>query len=184
MKALILCGISASGKDSVKDNLVTRYSYHFPVSHTTRKKRKDEKDGVHYHFVRENEFNRLKQIGELVEHVKYNDQQYGISENEFLNNEKVVLIMEHHGIKQMIDNLGRENVFIVMLLPESIELMKERLENRDGKIDKSRLDFDEHLLACFKYADTVFVNRKGTSLVKLTYQIDKAYRFFLYGDRK
>ena len=64
LNPLIICGPSGAGKSTLIKNFLLKdplYGAHFgfSVSHTTRAPRDGEENGVHYHFVDEEEFRRL-----------------------------------------------------------------------------------------------------------------------------
>ena len=52
-RPLVVCGPSGVGKSTLIKQLTKEFpiQFGFSVSHTTRKPRPGEKDGVHYHFV-------------------------------------------------------------------------------------------------------------------------------------
>lgn len=52
-KPLLFCGPSGSGKSTLLKRLLEDFPdrFGFSVSHTTRKPRPGEEDGVHYHFT-------------------------------------------------------------------------------------------------------------------------------------
>jgi guanylate kinase len=73
---LILSGPSGVGKDTVARMLIERRpnSFYFVVTATTRPPRTDEVDGVDYFFVSFDEFARMIETDELLEHaIVYND---------------------------------------------------------------------------------------------------------------
>lgn len=73
---LILSGPSGVGKDTVARLIIERRpdSFYFVVTATTRAPRPDERDGVDYMFVTFDEFARMIEANELLEHaVVYND---------------------------------------------------------------------------------------------------------------
>ncbi len=72
---LVISGPSGIGKDAVVQALRTRYSnQHFVITMTSRPPRPCEKNGVDYFFVSREEFERLVDAGELLEHAKvYSD---------------------------------------------------------------------------------------------------------------
>ncbi len=73
---LILSGPSGVGKDTVARMLIERRpdSFYFVVTATTRPPREDEKHGIDYFFVSFDEFARMIEENELLEHaIVYND---------------------------------------------------------------------------------------------------------------
>lgn len=68
---IILCGFSASGKDTLAKELVD-LGAHFIVSHTTRPMRNGEKNGDPYFFISDDEFLKMESLRKFIEHRKYN----------------------------------------------------------------------------------------------------------------
>jgi guanylate kinase len=67
-RLFVLSGHSGAGKDSVRDMLRDWGApLHFVVTVTTRPRRADEVDGVHYHFLTDEEFDRLERKDGLIE---------------------------------------------------------------------------------------------------------------------
>jgi guanylate kinase len=65
---MVLAGPSGVGKSSIVDRLRTELpDLHFSVSATTRAPRRGEVEGIHYHFVSREEFDRLVAADELLE---------------------------------------------------------------------------------------------------------------------
>ena len=71
----IICGAAGSGKTMVANYLREHYGMHQVITHTTRKPRPGECDGVDYHFEDEASMARLH----LLEKVTYDGAQYGSS---------------------------------------------------------------------------------------------------------
>lgn len=64
----VLAGPTAVGKGTVSADVRARYpDVWLSVSVTTRSPRPDEVEGVHYHFVSDDEFDRMVAAGELLE---------------------------------------------------------------------------------------------------------------------
>lgn len=73
---LILSGPSGVGKDTVARMLIESRpkSFHFVVTATTRPPRDEEVHGIDYYFVSHDEFARMIEQDELLEHaIVYND---------------------------------------------------------------------------------------------------------------
>lgn len=102
------------------------------VSHTTRAMRDGEKEGVDYHFVKQEEFLSMVDGGDFLEHAKVFDNYYGTSqkhvEQQLLQGLDVILEIDWQGArqvrKQFPDSLS------VFILPPSSEALKDRLQNR------------------------------------------------------
>ncbi|MCL4148179.1 UNVERIFIED_CONTAM: hypothetical protein GTU68_014422, partial [Idotea baltica] len=101
----------------------------FSVSHTTRNPRGQEKEGVHYHFVDEQEFNKL----EFYEKVQFTGNQYGTTKNAIrtiIEKKKLpILDVNIWAIAQLRehDTLRMTKVFIK---PPSLKCLWERLRKR------------------------------------------------------
>ena len=63
----ILVGCSASGKDTVMNRLVKEFDVKPVISYTTRPIRDCEIQGREYHFITEEEFERMKNNAEFIE---------------------------------------------------------------------------------------------------------------------
>ncbi len=72
---IVISGPSGAGKDSVIQRMKERNtSMHFVVTATTRPARPEEQHGVDYFFVSHDEFARMIEQDELLEHaIVYND---------------------------------------------------------------------------------------------------------------
>lgn len=76
---IVISGPSGVGKDTVLQRMKERnLPFHYVVTATTRPKRPNETDGVDYFFVSEEEFQRMIDEGELMEHALVYDEHKGI----------------------------------------------------------------------------------------------------------
>jgi guanylate kinase len=67
-----ITGTSGAGKGTLEQELMRRMpDLELAVSATTRERRPSERDGREYHFVSEEEFERLVQDGAFLEHVTH-----------------------------------------------------------------------------------------------------------------
>ena len=99
---LIIIGESASGKSTLQKMLISNNpKYKKIVTYTTRPKRKDEKDGVDYHFISEDKFEKLVKKGFFVEHAKYRDWSYGTAKQDCLDAEYGVAVLTPAGLRAL-----------------------------------------------------------------------------------
>lgn len=76
---IVISGPSGSGKTTLQRMLCENLGASTIVSLTTRKPRANEIDGVHYDFISHDEMRRLHSSGELIEHIEYAGNEYGMS---------------------------------------------------------------------------------------------------------
>ena len=75
---LILSSPSGVGKTTLTKKIQQKYSsFKISVSHTTRKPRSNEVDGIDYNFVSQSEFEDLIKKGEFYEYAKIFENYYG-----------------------------------------------------------------------------------------------------------
>jgi guanylate kinase len=69
---IVITGTSGAGKGTLELELLRRLpELELAVSATTRERRPSEREGREYHFVSEDEFERLVQDGAFLEHVRH-----------------------------------------------------------------------------------------------------------------
>jgi guanylate kinase len=130
---VVVAAPSGTGKTTVCREVVSRDAgIEFSVSHTTRPRRPGERDGVDYHFVTADEFERLVQAGAFLEWAVYNDHRYGTSwaalDAPLAAGHEVLLEIEVQGARQV--RARRSDARFVFLLPPSLAVLRERLERR------------------------------------------------------
>jgi guanylate kinase len=107
----------------------------FSVSYTTRPSRSGEKNGVDYHFVSRDEFQRMIQTGEFAEWTEVHGSLYGTSRahlDEYLSRDvDVILDIDTEGAAQ-IHQRYPQGVYI-FILPPGMEDLKERLTRRGSE---------------------------------------------------
>jgi len=129
----IISAPSGAGKTSlVKALLENTDNIKVSISHTTRQPRPGEVDGVHYHFVMENDFLDMLTQNLFLEHAQIYDHYYGTSQQwlrEQLNaGTDIILEIDWQGAEQvrrlMPDAMG------IFILPPSRLALEERLRER------------------------------------------------------
>jgi guanylate kinase len=105
---------------------------HFSVSHTTRPMREGEQNGREYHFVSVEEFQRMVQRDEFLEHNEVHDNIYGTSKAEVLPllaaGQDVVLDIDVKGARDI--GTALPDAVAVFIVPSSVEELEKRLRNR------------------------------------------------------
>ena len=137
---LILVGKAAAGKDHLKQRLQKK-GFNIGVSHTTRKPRVNETDGVDYHFVSEDEFESMIDRGEFIEYMEFNGWYYGQTEEDFNNAD--VMIMSKDGL-DMLPSQYRDQCIVIYLDVDRATRI-ERLNYRNDVNDSimRRMNTDE-----------------------------------------
>lgn len=102
----ILLGMSASGKDTILQELVKR-GYKAAVSHTTRPKRDNEINGIDYHFVSEEEFDLIDDFLSVRVLSTFDKDgnpatwKYGLSKSALETENDFVTIVDYEGLIQL-----------------------------------------------------------------------------------
>lgn len=159
-KILILCGMSATGKDYALNYLVNKYDTLAPiVSYTTRPTRDGEVDGREYHFVSLPEFDELLDIDEITEFREYNTIKDGLEQTWYYGTPVLhydgnyVLVATLEAINAFKKRYGSEVVEAVYIHTDDI-VRRERAESRgsfcrkewERRVWADSLDFNEDLV--------------------------------------
>ncbi len=138
---IIITGPSASGKTATCYYLQQHYGIKKVITHTTREMRAGEQNDVDYHFVSEEEFQRMIDNDEFVEHVCYNGHHYGTSRKEVRIDK--CMAVETNGAMTYKSFHDPKIVLFRLLLDE--DTCKERMLSRgdDPKKVESRIENDK-----------------------------------------
>jgi len=128
----IISAPAGTGKTTLVNMLTQEFSCVVAsVSYTTRPPRPGEINGVHYHFLNEEEFLDRIEKGEFLEYVKLYDHYYGTSklwlEEQLARGKHVILVIDTQGAKQLKGKLAAISIFIC---PPSIKELEQRLVRR------------------------------------------------------
>jgi guanylate kinase len=142
---LVVTGPSGVGKGTLIRGLMAWVpSMTLSVSATTRPPREGERDGVDYHFMDDEEFDRRVAAGEFVEHARYAGCRYGTLrcelEKRVAAGRPVVLEIEVQGARQVRERMPE--AVQVFIAPPNVETLRERLQGRgtdDPEVVEHRL---------------------------------------------
>ena len=162
---LVLSSPSGAGKTTLSKKIQQSEStFRISVSHTTRKARPNEVDGVDYHFVTEEEFKILLKKDAFYEHSVIFGNYYGTSKasvDDIIKKKFNVLFdIDWKGAKQL-SAFKELNLLKIFILPPSKEELEKRLiaRNQDGKesIKKRVLAYSQDIKHANEY-DHVITN--------------------------
>ena len=160
----IVAAPSGGGKTSLVKKLVTSLEgITVSISHTTRKKRPGEVDGVDYFFVDEPEFIQMVGKSAFVEHAKVFNHYYGTSAEQITERLRagidIVLDIDWQGAEQ-IKHIFKDAVSI-FVIPPSVGALKKRLMDRqqdDEQVIANRMQRANDELSHYPEFDYLIVN--------------------------
>ena len=133
---LVISSPSGTGKTTIcKKLLEYDKNIHLSVSVTTRKKRKNEVEGVDYYFKSKKDFLNLKSQNSFIENALVFENYYGTLKSEVLeqleNGIDVLIDIDWQGTRQITQAM-KGNLIKIFLLPPSIDELKKRLSKRNS----------------------------------------------------
>lgn len=139
---LIVSSPSGAGKTTLTRRLLQEFpGFRFSVSHTTRKPRATEVDGQDYHFVSEDEFQKLVATNRFAEWAEVHGNLYGTTVDEIdlaraQGKTGVLFDVDYQGARQIKEKYP--DAIGVFILPPSMEELRRRLEGRGSDDEASR----------------------------------------------
>lgn len=132
-RLFVIAAPSGAGKTTLVKALVTRNpELRFSISYTTRSKRRNEADGVDYLFTDKDEFNRLREGGEMLEWAMVFDNFYATSRSQveklLADDHNVILEIDWQGARQVRESMP--DCVTIFILPPSLEELERRLRDR------------------------------------------------------
>lgn len=131
---LVISGPSGAGKGTLVERLLNRDpSFCFSVSVTTREKRKNEIEDVHYHFISDAEYDKLLEQDAFLEHASVHAHRYGTLKSEVYERmergQNVLLDIDPQGAREVMRK--EKDCVSVFILPPSYHDLKVRLHTRN-----------------------------------------------------
>ncbi len=189
---VVLSSPSGAGKTTITKKIQQKYhSFKISVSHTTRKPRPNEVDGVDYNFISQEEFRKLIKEGKFYEHAKIFDNYYGTLKNsvdELFKKNDIIFDIDWQGTQQL-SKFKNLNLIKIYLIPPDKDELKKRLisRNQDSPEEVERRfkgfsrdikhwrDYDyvlinQNLDNCYQQIEKIILNYKKT-LIKPSHTI-------------
>ena len=130
---IVLVGKTVSGKTTVANELCKNHGHKRIITYTTRPMRDNEVQDVDYHFISDEEFNKMVKNNEFTEYKRYNTAHgvwsYGsvITSEQELSDDCYVIILTPQGLRDLSKKMSQ---YIAFYLNVSFESQLERLKKR------------------------------------------------------
>ncbi len=162
---VVLSSPSGVGKTTLTKKIQQKYnSFKISVSHTTRKPRSNEVDGVDYHFVNKDKFEALIEKKEFYEYAKIFGNYYGTSKkfvNDTIEQNDLIFDIDWQGTKQL-SKYKNLKIIKIYLITDNKKELKSRLikrnQNTENEIEKRFKSFDEDIKHWNDY-DYIIINK-------------------------
>jgi guanylate kinase len=182
-RVFVITGPSGVGKGTLIRALRERIpGLALAISATTREPRSGERDGVDYHFLDRDEFERRVGAGEFVEHAEYSGRRYGTLRSELQRalqtGPAVVLEIEVQGARQVREAIPE--AVAVFIAPPDEAALRERLTGRGTdsgqQIERRLKTAREELAAQTEFRHVVVNDDLERAADELTALVDGALR--------
>lgn len=160
----IISAPSGAGKTSLFKKVIKKIeNIKASVSHTTRSSRPNERDGVDYHFIKQEEFQDKIKRGEFIEWAEVHGNLYGTSvENLKIIQDSgldLILVIDIQGAEKI--RKAYKNAICIFILPPSVEILEDRLKERGSDSEEEiqrRLNRAKEEILYYKDYDYVIIN--------------------------
>lgn len=181
-RLFVVSAPSGAGKSTLCRALREVYAdIQYSVSHTTRKPRQGEKDGIDYHFTDEKKFLDMRDRGCWAECAEVHGHYYGTSaeilEKLLSDGHDILLDIDVQGTLQILERYP-EAVTIFIMAP-SLETLKQRLIKRgteDLQTIEKRLRNAENEIASRSIYRHVIVNDDLPTAIETFIRVVEQYR--------
>ncbi len=161
---LVLSSPSGAGKTTITKKIQQKFSsFKISVSHTTRKPRPNEIDGIDYNFVSIDNFKKLIKEKKFYEYAKIFDNYYGTSKesvDKLIKTNDVIFDIDWQG-NQQLSNFKNLNLLRIYITTKDKKALKDRLMKRnqdsEGEVKKRLNSYDEDIKHWTEY-DYVVIN--------------------------
>lgn len=125
IKLIALFGPAGAGKDALRETMIEEFGWHGIISHTTRPIRDNEKEGVAYHFITDDEFEQMIEEDKFLETADFNNWYYGTSIDSLSKDEINIGVFNIDGIKMLLTDSRVEVMPIYICVPDKVRLQRQ-----------------------------------------------------------
>ncbi len=160
-KIIIITGTSGAGRKRTAKQLSAALGIPYVIPYTTRAIRSQERDGEHYHFISEGDFQAMADKHAFIQSVHLERGRYGIAELELVKgleqHNAVIIVVNHEGARAFREKYG-ENALRVFIYVTKKDIQL-RLEREAAPFDL----IDEYL---GNYTEQVVYKREAEFLIQ------------------
>ena len=131
---VILSSPSGAGKTTIAKKIQQKYqTFKISVSHTTRKPRPNEIDGVDYYFISHDKFKQLINEDKFYEYAKIFDNYYGTSKDsvdQMIKKNDIIFDIDWQGTQQL-SKFKNLKLIKIYLIPPNKDELRQRLIKRN-----------------------------------------------------
>ncbi|MEL0232075.1 MAG: guanylate kinase [Hyphomicrobiales bacterium] len=162
---VIISSPSGAGKTTLTRKIISDMEDTvLSISVTTRKKRPNEQDGLHYYFINDSSFNQMVKDGNLLESANVFGFNYGTPRDKVLENiqagRDVIFDIDWQGATQLRKNFTENILSIFILPPSAAELMSRLIKRDQDSLDviKKRLNAAYDEIKHWREYDYIIIN--------------------------
>ncbi len=180
---LVISSPSGAGKSTIARTLMERdRQIGMSVSVTTRQRRQSEIEGIHYHFVSQREFERMRDSDSLLEWAEVHGTFYGTPrdpvELAMSEGRDMLFDIDWQGAQQLQDKM-KADVVSIFILPPTMAELQSRLHRRaedTEQVIQTRLENSRAEISHWREYDYVIVNDDLDAAFDAVQSIVKAER--------
>lgn len=150
-KVILITGTSGAGRKSVAEQLSTDLGIPYVRSYTTRAIRPNEREGEHYHFITDAEFQAMAERQEFCQSTRLERGNYGISSGELTEaleqRQAAIVVVNREGVQVFRKLYGQAAIRIFLYVTkEDIRLREERQATPPEVIDEYLRNYSEQVI--------------------------------------
>ena len=155
IKLIAIIGEAGTGKDFVTRLLVQQHPDLLSpiISCTTRPKRENEKDGINYYFLTEEQFQEKISSGQMLEYTMFNNWFYGTTNNSLSKDKINIGVFNPDGIRNIQRYSEIKLLTIRLVISKKIRLLRQLKREENPDVDEivrryitDSIDFKKELL--------------------------------------